>query len=127
MGSRRARDAREPSDPGAVRFREEARRCGSCFLSSPLLFLNLVNVLRRDHLDTTMETETLIRAVLTLPGERRITADTETIRIYPHKRDPAAMEAVEKATASLNKRDLRRGTRALRFELAPRSGDLPVG
>ena len=92
-----------------------------------LNFLNLVNVLRRDHLDTTMETETLIRAVLTLPGERRITADTETIRIYPHKRDPAAMEAVEKATASLNKRDLRRGTRALRFELAPRSGDLPVG
>ena len=88
-----------------------------------LTFLNLSRLLMRDYLKVDWQVDTLIRSVLTLPGERRRTASTETIRIDYQSRDPAAMEAVQRACERLNACDLYRGERAerrrLRFELAP--------
>ncbi len=64
-----------------------------------------------------MEVETLIDAVLTLPGERVTTAATETVRIFRRPRDPDVMTAVERACEEFNTLELRRGDRALRFEM----------
>lgn len=91
-----------------------------------LSFLNLAHLLMRDYLDVNWQVDTLIRSVLTLPGERHRTASTETVRIYHQPRDPAAMRAVELACERLNALQLTRGEdekrRHLRFELEP----LPV-
>ena len=67
--------------------------------SYKMTFMNLANRLMREHMDERMELDTLIRSVLTLPGERGVTRTTETIRIYRQPRDPRAMEAVERACA----------------------------
>ncbi|MBN2800751.1 MAG: hypothetical protein JXX28_16540 [Deltaproteobacteria bacterium] len=82
-----------------------------------LTFMNLCCVLMRQHLGTWMELETLIETVLTLPGERAVTATTETVRIYRPARDAKTMAAVERACATLTARGLVRDRRALRFEL----------
>lgn len=86
-----------------------------------LTFINLSMHLMDTHMGERMELDTLIRSVLTLPGERVLTQDGETIRIYRQERDPRAMAAVERACVSLNKLGLTRGPeerpRALRLEL----------
>ena len=53
------------------------------------------------YLGLTMEVETLIDAVLTLPGERLTTPTTETVRIYRQPRDPKVMAAVQRACEQL--------------------------
>ncbi len=89
--------------------------------SYKMTFMNLANRLMREHMDERMELDTLVRSVLTLPGERAVTRTTETIRIFRQPRDPRAMEAVERACASLNAMELTRGEpddlRLLRLEL----------
>jgi hypothetical protein len=85
-------------------------------LAFKLTFMNLCAVLMTT-MGVHMEIETLIDSVLTLPGERVTTATTEVVRIYRRPRDARAMAAVETACAELNSRDLRRGDRALRFEM----------
>ena len=82
-----------------------------------LTFMNLCRVLMDEHLGVALEIETLIDAVLSLPGERVLTKSTETVRIYRQARDPRLMSAVERACASLTALGLRRDKRALRFEL----------
>lgn len=82
-----------------------------------LTFMNLCGVLMTTYLAVDMEIETLIDAVLTLPGERVTTRSTETIRIYRQPRDTRAMAAVERACAALTARGLRRGDRSLAFEV----------
>lgn len=82
-----------------------------------LTFMNLCHVLMTRYLAVEMEVETLIDAVLTLPGERVTTRDSETIRIYRQPRDVRAMAAVERACAKLTGAGLRRGDRALAFEV----------
>jgi hypothetical protein len=82
-----------------------------------LTFMNLCQVLMTVYLGQVMELETLIEAVLTLPGERHLTDTTETVRIYRRPRDPDVMAAVERACTAMNARALRRGLRNLRFEL----------
>lgn len=88
-----------------------------------LTFLNLARTLTRDYLGVDWQLDTLIRAVLTLPGERARTASTETIRIHHQPRDPAAMAAVRIACDRLNQLGLARTDgdkrRQLRFELQP--------
>lgn len=100
-----------------------------------LTFMNLCSVLMRAHLGTWMELETLVDAVLTLPGERVVTPEVELVRIFRPSRDEKVATAVEAACASLNARALRRGKRALRFEVVgdaaprparPRAGRDPV-
>lgn len=81
-------------------------------------FMNLCNVLMSKHLGINLEIETLINSILTLPGERHTTADTETIRIFRRDRDADVMAAVERGCASLTARGLRRGQRLVRFEMA---------
>lgn len=85
-----------------------------------LTFLNLCHVLL-GLLGIKMEVETLIDAVLTLPGEREVTSTTETVRIYRPERDSKTMEAVERACAALTGRKLTRDDRELRFEVTPRA------
>ena len=80
-------------------------------------FMNLAQHLMEVHTQDNMELDTLIRSVLTLPGERVTTETTETIRIYRQPRDPRAMRAVERACGSLTALSLVRNGRALRFEL----------
>jgi len=80
-------------------------------------FMNLAQQLMTEHTQDAMELDTLIRSVLTLPGERATTATTETVRIHHQARDPRAMRAVERACVSLNALSLTRNGRALRFEL----------
>lgn len=87
-----------------------------------LTFMNLCCLLMKQYLGTWMELETLIDAVLTLPGERVITPTTETVRIFRPSRDSRTMAAVERACAALSARGLERNGRALRFELMPRAG-----
>jgi len=87
-----------------------------------LMFMNLCSVLMKQYLGTRMELETLIDAVLTLPGERVLTSTSDTVRIYRPKRDANTMAAVERACVALTKRGLSRDGRALRFELKSRSG-----
>ncbi len=82
-----------------------------------LTFMNLCGVLMKTYLAVDMEIETLIDAVLTLPGERVTTKTAETIRIYRQPRDARAMAAVGRACVALTARGLRRGERALGFEL----------
>jgi hypothetical protein len=82
-----------------------------------LTFMNLCGVLMRQYLGTWLELETLIDAVLTLPGERVVTATTETVRIYRPLRDARTLAAVEKACAALTALGLRRNKRTARFEL----------
>lgn len=88
-----------------------------------LTFMNLCHVLMKTCLTVDMEIETLIDAVLTLPGERVTSKSTETIRIYRQPRDSRAMAAVERACATLTARGLRRGDRVLAFEVV----DAPKG
>jgi transposase len=85
-----------------------------------LTFMNLCRVLMDEHLDLALEIETLVDAVLTLPGERILQPTVETVRIYRQPRDERIMSAVERACASLTRRGLRRGDRTLRFEVVPR-------
>src|SRR5690606_30917897 len=88
-----------------------------------LTFLNLSRTLMRDYLDVDWQVDTLIRSVLTLPGERARSATTETIRIDHQPRDSAAMAAVRTACDRLNALELYRtegeDRRRLRFELKP--------
>lgn len=84
-----------------------------------LTFMNLCCELMRTYLGKWMELETLIEAVLTLPGERAITATTDTVRIYRPDRAARTMDAVERACAALNALGMTRERRLLRFELVP--------
>ena len=85
-----------------------------------LTFMNLCGVFMTDYLGCQMQLDTLIRSVLTLPGERVRTATTETVRIWRQPRDRKVMPLVELACQRLNAKGLRRGERVLRFELADR-------
>jgi hypothetical protein len=94
-----------------------------------MTFMNLATHLMTHHLGVRMELDTLIRGVLTLPGERVRTATTETIRIYRQPRDTQATAAVERACETLTALGLSRRdgktVRSLRFELvgpAPPAG-----
>jgi len=82
-----------------------------------LTFMNLAVYLMTQYLGVRMEMDTLIRAVLTLPGERVRTKTTETVRIYRQPRDPTTMAAVAAACEKLSARKLKRDKRHLRFEL----------
>lgn len=82
-----------------------------------LTFMNLCRVLMNKYLGMAMELETLIEAVLTLPGERVVTPTQETVRIYRSPRDERTMKAVEQACERLTARGLVRGERRLRFEV----------
>lgn len=87
-----------------------------------ITFMNLCCVLMKDYLGIWMELETLIDAVLTLPGERVVTPTTETVRIFRPSRDARTMKAVERACVAMTERGLLRNSRALRFELVARPG-----
>ncbi len=78
-------------------------------LAYKLTFMNLAAVLMSRYLGVRLELDTLIRSVLTLPGERMRTKTTETIRIYRQPRDPTTMEAVERACERLTALGLSRG------------------
>lgn len=82
-----------------------------------LTFMNLAQHLMRNVLGEEMELETLIRGVLTLPGERVCTPTTDTVRIYRQSRDPRCMSAVERGCKHLNALNLVQDKRKLRFEL----------
>ena len=82
-----------------------------------LTFLNLAHHVMGQFLGKKMEIDTLIRSVLTLPGERVRTSSHETIRIYNQPRDPKTMSLVEAACETVNGLGLTRGKRKLRFEL----------
>jgi len=83
-----------------------------------LTFMNLCGLLQSEYLSgSRMELDTLIRGVLTLPGERVRTHNTETIRLWRHPRDRKVMELVEAACKRLTHKKLRRGKRRLVFQL----------
>jgi transposase len=86
-----------------------------------MTFMNLAKRLMDTHMKEPMELDELIRAVMTLPGERVSSASMETIRIYRQARDSRVMTAVERACASFNELKLTRGPdekpKQLRFEL----------
>lgn len=85
-----------------------------------LTFMNLCGVLMGAYLGQWMELETLIEAVLTLPGERALTRTTETVRLYRPDRAARTMEAIERAAMALTALGLTRDDRTLRFEVVPR-------
>jgi len=85
-----------------------------------LTFLNLATWVMRAYFGTSMQLDTLIRAILTLPGERVLTPTEETVRIYHQPRDPGSMKLVERACTRVNELALRRGKRILRMEVVKR-------
>lgn len=85
-----------------------------------LTFMCLCSQLMARYLGTKMELDTLIRGVLTLPGERAITPGVETIRIFRQPRDRDLMPAVEQACRLMTERGLFRDKRRLRFEMVDR-------
>ena len=85
-----------------------------------LTFMNLASTLMSEHQNVHWQLDHLIQAVLTLPGRRRQTPNLEVIELFRQPRDPATMEAVERACKSLNARELRRGPRLLRFSVIDR-------
>jgi hypothetical protein len=85
-------------------------------------FMNLCAVFMTTYLGREMQLDTLIRSILTLPGERVRTQTTETIRIWRQPRDREAMPLVERACEKLTALGLRRGERRLRFELVDQQG-----
>lgn len=83
-----------------------------------LTFMNLAALWMARFLPAPrLQLDTLIRGVLTLPGERQITTERHTIRLYRHDRDHELMERVAEACQRLNDLQLTREGRALRFEL----------
>ena len=83
-----------------------------------LVFMNLAAMFMTRYLPgPRLQLDTLIRGVLTLPGERSRTSSVETIRIYRHDRDAALMARVGEACERLTAKRLVRGKRRLVFEL----------
>lgn len=88
-----------------------------------LTFMNLCAAFMARHLGgTKLQLDTLIRGILTLPGERVRVGNTETIRIYRHDRDRQLMPLVEEACRQLTDKALVRDTWRLRFELVDPPG-----
>ena len=86
-----------------------------------LTFMNLCAYFMAHYLGSKKaQLDTLIRAVLTLPGERVRTRSTETIRIWRQHRDREFMPLVEQACDRLTRRRIMRGKRRLIFELVDR-------
>jgi len=86
--------------------------------SLKLTFMNLCAVFMTRYLDgKRLQLDTLIRGILTLPGERVRAGTTETIRIYRHDRDRELMPLIDGACRLLTEKNLVRGGRRLRFEL----------
>lgn len=85
-----------------------------------LTFMCLCTQLMNRYLGTHVEIDTLIRGVLTLPGERVLTRGVETIRIFRQARERELMPRVEQACRLLTARALRRDKRTLRFEVVDR-------
>ena len=88
-----------------------------------LTFMNLCGLLMSRYFDgKRLSLDTLIRAVLTLPGQRVTTRSTETIQIWRQPRDPETMRVVEEACKALTERGLVRDEKRLCFEVVDRSG-----
>ncbi len=90
-----------------------------------LAFMNLAAMFMSRYLPgPRFQLDTLIRGILTLPGERVRTPQTETVRIYRADRDTELMARVEEACRRLTAKQLVRGRRRLIFELIepPRRG-----
>src|SRR5690606_18296099 len=85
--------------------------------SYKLTFMNLARHVMERYLGERMELDTLIRSVLTLPGERVRTPTQDLVRIYAQERDPETMALVEAACARVSELGLMRDQRKLRFEL----------
>jgi len=96
-----------------------------------LTFMNLCFRLMDDHLGKRMELDTLIRSVLTLPGERRRTRTVEKVCIYRQERDLETMALVQRACESLTALELQRGPaegqRRLVFEVVAHPGAVSTG
>ena len=92
-------------------------------LGYKLTFMNLSRWVMSQYLGASMQMDTLVETILTLPGERELTADEEIIRIDHQERDPATMKLVRRACQRVTERNLLRdGKRRLRMEVSsPRS------
>jgi len=83
-----------------------------------LTFMNLCAYFMAHYLGgKKAQLDTLIRAVLTLPGQRVRTHSTETVRIWRQPRDRQFMPLVEEACRRLTDKRIMRGKRCLVFEL----------
>ena len=69
------------------------------------MFIHLGQRLLREYLDLKLEMDSLIRRVLTLPGEMDVDASGQAVavRIYRNPKDPVVTAAVERAVGLLNK------------------------
>ena len=69
------------------------------------MFIHLGQRLLREYLDLKLEMDSLIRRVLTLPGEMDVDASGQAVavRIYRNPKDPLVTAAVERAVGLLNK------------------------
>ena len=89
-----------------------------------LTFMNLCAYFMAHYLGgKKAQLDTLIRAVLTLPGERVRTRSTETIRIWRQPRDREFMPLVEEACRRLTDKRIMRGKRRLVFELVDKPNE----
>lgn len=81
----------------------------------------LITFVLREYLPSDrMSTETFLRRLLTVRGRRELTPHRERIVFYENPRDPRINAALAEACEQLNKRDLVRDDRGLRFALEQR-------
>jgi hypothetical protein len=62
-----------------------------------------------------MTPQTFVQRVLCVHGRKEITSDHELVVFYENPRDPLINEALRKACERINRRELRRNNRKLRF------------
>jgi len=89
----------------------------SLILAYKLTFINLCRELMKDYLGVNWQLDSLIQAVLTLPGRRKRTRSHEYIEIFRQDRDPRAMVAVARACERMNALEIKREGRVLDFRL----------
>lgn len=91
----------------------------SVLTSTKLALALLLTFVLREYLPAMpMTPHTFISRVLGIRGRREVDGDEEIIIFYENKRDPEVSAALADACARLNKRNLRRDGKRLRYEMA---------
>lgn len=88
--------------------------------AAKLTAAQLISFVLREYLPSMpMTPQTFVQRVLCVHGRKEITSDHELVVFYENPRDPLINEALRKACERINRRELRRNNRKLRFAVEP--------
>jgi len=88
--------------------------------ATKLTAAQLISFVLREYLPSMpMTPQTFVQRVLCIHGRKEIGQDHELVVFYENPRDPLINDALRKACERLNRRELRRDDRRLRFAVEP--------